>query len=478
MSGTPAGIWLRVSTAEQAEGDSLDHHEHRAREYAATHGFEVVEVYRLEGVSGAVSLEHPLARKLRRDVRAGRIRVLLTAKMARLSRDGLASRLLLRLFEEAGARIVFLDDGLDSGNPQTRFLLQQLADFAELERTEIAGRIRASLKTRIALGKPLGGKAPYGYRRVEGRLEPDPATAPIRRLIFELYAEHRAFVTVARELERRGIPPPAGRRWSDMSVKWLLSDPVVIGQHRYNYVARGGPDGRQTYKPAAEMRLEPVPPIVPAALWEEVQALWKKQRARRTPRGVRYPFSGLTYCPCGDRIYPRAKPRRFICYRCGVTVEADTVEEAFVRRLATLPVPEDPGDPGPGDLAGALADLTLEIQALELQERELTGKIRRAVESLADPAVRAETVRPWEERLRALRQNLPARRERLAALQREALEGPPGTPGFRTLADVWATAPVPERKRLAQALVERVTVLPGRELKFAWKITPGPAGGT
>ena len=30
----PVGIWIRVSTEEQAQGDSPEHHERRARAYA------------------------------------------------------------------------------------------------------------------------------------------------------------------------------------------------------------------------------------------------------------------------------------------------------------------------------------------------------------------------------------------------------------------------------------------------------------
>ncbi len=46
------GIWLRVSTANQAEGDSPEHHEKRARLYAEAKGWQVAEVYHLEGVRG------------------------------------------------------------------------------------------------------------------------------------------------------------------------------------------------------------------------------------------------------------------------------------------------------------------------------------------------------------------------------------------------------------------------------------------
>lgn len=44
----PVGIWLRVSTEDQARGDSPEHHEKRARMYAEVRGLKAVEVYHLE----------------------------------------------------------------------------------------------------------------------------------------------------------------------------------------------------------------------------------------------------------------------------------------------------------------------------------------------------------------------------------------------------------------------------------------------
>jgi len=45
------GIWIRVSTEDQARGDSPEHHEERARAYAKIKEWTVKEVYHLEGVT-------------------------------------------------------------------------------------------------------------------------------------------------------------------------------------------------------------------------------------------------------------------------------------------------------------------------------------------------------------------------------------------------------------------------------------------
>jgi DNA invertase Pin-like site-specific DNA recombinase len=55
----PVGIWIRVSTEDQAQGDSPQNHEVRARHYAdSRNGWVVREVHDLAGVSGKSVMEH------------------------------------------------------------------------------------------------------------------------------------------------------------------------------------------------------------------------------------------------------------------------------------------------------------------------------------------------------------------------------------------------------------------------------------
>jgi hypothetical protein len=53
------GIWIRVSTEDQAKGESPEHHEHRARLYAEARGWRVREVYHFEVVSESPSSDRP-----------------------------------------------------------------------------------------------------------------------------------------------------------------------------------------------------------------------------------------------------------------------------------------------------------------------------------------------------------------------------------------------------------------------------------
>jgi len=84
------GIWIRVSTEDQAKGDSPEIHEARARAYATAKGWDAVEIYDLAGLkgwSGKTIKDHPQAKRMLADIRRGHITRLIFSKLARLARN-------------------------------------------------------------------------------------------------------------------------------------------------------------------------------------------------------------------------------------------------------------------------------------------------------------------------------------------------------------------------------------------------------
>src|SRR5262249_24511838 len=81
------GIWIRVSTEEQANGEAPEHHLERAKAYALARGWKVLEVYDLAGQSGKAVMDHAEAKRMMADVKRGHIQALLFSKLARLSRN-------------------------------------------------------------------------------------------------------------------------------------------------------------------------------------------------------------------------------------------------------------------------------------------------------------------------------------------------------------------------------------------------------
>lgn len=163
--------YARVSTSEQASsGDSLDTQRSQITGYAMMKGWQLSDVFVEAGVSGSVPLaERPEGVRLLAAVKPGD--VIVTPKLDRMFRSASDALGTLEELKEQQVGLHMLDLGGDvCGNGISKLVFTILSAVSENERERIRERIREVKRHLASQGFYGGGKRPFGYDVVDGRL--------------------------------------------------------------------------------------------------------------------------------------------------------------------------------------------------------------------------------------------------------------------------------------------------------------------
>ncbi len=460
--GKPVGIWIRVSTEDQAKGESPRHHEVRARSYAASRGWAALEIYHLEGVSGKSVMDHPETKRMMSDVRKKRIGALIFSKLARLARNTKELLEFSEFFREHGADLVSLQESIDTSTPHGRLFYTMIAAMAEWEREEIASRVAASIPVRARLGKPIAGAPPLGYRWHEKRMEIHPDEAPLRRLIYELFREHQRLRTVARLLNEAGYRGRKGRTFCGTTVEQILTDPSAKGLRRANYTKMV--KGKRVLKPESEWIFVACPAIVSEELWDECNALLAKRKAAHKPVAKRavYVFAGYVYCTCGEKMYVRSNTPKYVCMACRMKIPMENLDRVFQHELREFAVSPDAIADYFAQGSEVVASKEEALAAL-LRERERLGKEAEKLYRLyQEDALTVDGFRdrhrPLEERLLGLGTEVPRLQGEIDFLKVRTLMQEEIIGRTQDLAEGWLTMGTREKRTVVETLVERITI--------------------
>jgi DNA invertase Pin-like site-specific DNA recombinase len=205
--------YVRVSTSEQAtNGDSLETQKAKITGYAMMQGWTVSEIFVEAGVSGSVPLaDRPQGQRLLGAVQRGDI--IITTKLDRMFRS--ASDALGTLEELKGNSIglVMIDLGGDvTGNGISKLVFTILSAVAENERERIRERIREVKRHLASQGIYGGGKVPFGFDLVDGRLIENPQQQSTMKAMAAMKADGKSIRTIA---ETVGMQPMTVKRILD-----------------------------------------------------------------------------------------------------------------------------------------------------------------------------------------------------------------------------------------------------------------------
>ena len=338
------------------KGESIGNQVELCKEYIRTHYSEEyldrIIVFEDEGFSGG-NVDRPDFKKLVGAARERKFKALVVYRLDRISRNVSDFSNLLEELAKLDIDFVSIRERFDTGTPMGRAMLYIASVFAQLERETIAERIRDNMHELAKTGRWLGGATPTGYTSesvksvtVDGRtkkackLKLIPEEGELVRKIFELFHETHSLTMTEAELLRQRIKTKTGKNFTRFSIKGILQNPVylIADEDAYDYFVErqaelfselsefDGVHGILAYnrtdqeKGRAAIYL-PInkwivsvgqhPGVIPAKMWIGAQELLEQNRSKSfcRPRSNEALLTGLLYCGCGERMYPKLSKR-------------------------------------------------------------------------------------------------------------------------------------------------------------------------
>jgi site-specific DNA recombinase len=202
MTALAVALYARVSSAQQAQAQTIDSQLAALRERIAHEGGLCPEHEFIDAGYSGSTLIRPALERLRDAVAAGEIERVYVHSPDRLARKYAYQVMLVDEFQRAGVELVLCNRQLGE-SPEDALLLQMQGMIAEYERAQMLERSRRGKRHKAQQGSVnvLGG-APYGYHYVtcgeaggEARHEINEEQAQVVRQIFALdrtrASEHR-----------------------------------------------------------------------------------------------------------------------------------------------------------------------------------------------------------------------------------------------------------------------------------------------
>jgi site-specific DNA recombinase len=333
-----AVLYARVSTELQKEAGSIESQVSFAREHCRLQKIEILNVYRDEGVSGSVRVnERPEGARLLREARAGKFDCVLVFRIDRLARRTSDLLNTVEELEACGVSLRSLTEPFDTSTPAGKFMISTLGGIAELERANFRDRTKAGMERLAREGRWLGGKPPFGYRVVDGKLAIDPEQSDIVKKVFVWYLSGQRVRGIAQRLNALAVRHPLewnkrgkDRPWYESTVSKLLKNRVYIGESVWRKrTDRKKVAGRTVVtKTTPEQQIKVgIPSLVSLDDFNRVQEILK-ENFRVSLRNAKYPYLLRALVTCGEcgRRYVglgSGRPRWYHhYYRCSSHVSA------------------------------------------------------------------------------------------------------------------------------------------------------------
>jgi DNA invertase Pin-like site-specific DNA recombinase len=206
-------------------------------------------VYIDEGFSGK-NTKRPMFQQMMQDMQEKHYDYLVCYKLDRLGRNLADLANLMEDLNRQGTSFISIKERFDTTTPIGKAMLYFSGVLAQMEREQIAERVKDNMIMLARSGRWLGGTTPLGYASVrvekEGNalkkksmycLTQNPDEIDLAKFIFTYFMEKRSLTEVLRYLMAGGIRTRSGREFYISGIRDILVNPVycIADEAGYQY---------------------------------------------------------------------------------------------------------------------------------------------------------------------------------------------------------------------------------------------------
>ena len=336
-------------------GNQIDMYKEYVKNFFGSEYLDKIEIFEDEGYSGG-NLFRPDFQRMMQAVRRHEFRAIIVYRLDRISRNISDFTGLIDELTKLDVSFVSIREQFDTSTPMGRAMMFIISVFSQLVRETIAERIRDNMRELAKTGRWLGGTTPTGFKSesettvtVDGKARKAYKLAPISKeiqlvqYIFDLFRELDSLTGTESKLLQQGIKSKIGNDFSRYSLRQILLNPVymVADEDAYNFFKEHGAEicnpkeafdgtgaimaynrtnqekGRSTqFLPISEwiVSIGKHQGVIPSKQWiQTYEALHRnKEKSYRKPRSNVALLTGLIFCECGSRMYPKVSERKML----------------------------------------------------------------------------------------------------------------------------------------------------------------------
>ncbi|GFN31668.1 recombinase family protein [Paenibacillus xylaniclasticus] len=318
-------IYARVSTSLDSQKDSLESQVSYFENHIKEKGWELVDVYADEGITGTSTARRESLKRLLRDAERGLFDVVLIKALSRLSRDTADTLHIVRTLHSHNVTLFSSREG----EINDEMVLAVISAVNQRQSEDTSYNVSWGIAVKLREGK-FHGTPPFGYDKVKpGKLVPNPVHAPTVQLIFNLYLnEGMGVQAIANYLNDKGILPSRknGTKWHDSSLRLILTNRHYTGDLVQGRSKVDSNDKIHLQKKGYKKRHKideddwiVVPnahePIITREQFEAVQEKMKEKSKRVfRGRGRKSLFARVAYCAdCGAGMNFKNDRQSYVC---------------------------------------------------------------------------------------------------------------------------------------------------------------------